>query len=228
MNSDRKTATALGILIISGMVFGILSSVPVIERSDYLLEVSSIKRQVLMAVFFQSAMAIVYVCVAVLLYQIIVRYNEGIALACFGFKIIGAAFLFLGMISLLLLLFLSKSFVAAGQPDPSHSQIIGELLRAGRDWINHIGMILPWSIGGIIVYFCFIRMKLTPEWLSVWGLLGSIFTLASTFLLMFDVIKIVTPIYLIMNTPTALLELVLAVFLIIKGFNPIIVETNNK
>ena len=78
-----------------------------------------------------------------------------------------------------------------------------------------------WSLGGLIVYYSLFKMKLVPQWLSVWGMVGSALTLIATVLLMLDVIKIVTPVYLIMNTPTALCELSLAVFLMVRGFNPV-------
>ena len=222
MNFNRKTAIALGILIILGMVFGVLSSVPALEHSDYLAELSSIKMQVLMAAFFQFAMAIVYVGIAVLLHPIIKKHDEGLALAYFGFRIIAAAFLFVGIVSILLLLFISQHFVIAGQPNSSYFQTLGELLRVGRDWMNHIGMILPWSLGGLILYFCFFRMKIIPKWLSLWGFSGYALTLVATFLLVFDLIKIVSPTYFILNAPTAILELVLAAFLMIAGFNPMV------
>lgn len=227
MNPNRKTAITFGIFLITGIILGILNSVPALEYPDYLIKLSSIKMQVLMAVFFQFAMATIYVCIAVLLFPIIKKYNERLALGYFGFRIIGAAFLFVGIVSLLLLLFISQSFVTAGQPNPSYFQAIGQLLRAGRDWMNHIGMILPWSLGGLILYYSFFRMKLIPEWLSVWGIIGSTLTLIATFLFMFELIEIVTPIYFIMNTPTALFELVLAVFLIVKGFNPTSIDYLN-
>lgn len=220
MHPNRKTAITFGIFLISGIVFGILNTVPALEYPDYLIKLSSIKMQVLIAVFFQFTMAAIYVCIAVLLYPIIKKYNEVYALGYFGFRIIGAAFLFIGIVSLLQLLFISQCFVTAGQPNQSYFQTIGALLRAGRDWVNHIGMILPWSLGGLILYYSFYKMKLIPEWLSVWGIIGSTLTLLATFLLMFELIEIITPIYFIMNTPTALFELTLAAFLIKKGFNP--------
>lgn len=226
MNPNRKIARAFGILLIAGLVFGIFSSVPALEYPDYLIKLASIRMQVLIAVFCQFAMATVYVSIGVLLYPILKKYNETLALGYFGFRIIAAMFLFAGIVSLLLLLFLSESFVAAGQPDSSHFQTSGQLLRRGRDWLNHVAMILPWSIGGLFLYYCFFRTKLIPTWLSVWGFMGSVLTLIATLLLLLDLIKIITPIYFIMNTPTALFELVLAVFLIIKGFNPIAAEVN--
>ncbi len=228
MNSYRRTSIILGILLISGILFGILNSVPALENPDYLTKLSAIKTTVLIAVFFQSAMAAVYVCIAVLLYPIIKKYNEGFAIGYFGFRIIGAAFLFVGIVSLLLLLLLSQSFVSAGQINSPYFHTIGELLRTGRDLMNHIGMILPWSLGGLILYYCIFKMKLAPKWLSIWGIVGSALTIIATLMLMLDFIKIVTPTYFIMNTPTALFELSLAFFLIVKGFNPIIVNSNEK
>jgi hypothetical protein len=75
VNSDRRRSIILGILLISGILFGILNSVPALENPDYLTKLSAIKTQVLIAVFFQSAMAAVYVCIAVLLYPIIKLKN---------------------------------------------------------------------------------------------------------------------------------------------------------
>ncbi|MBC8554213.1 MAG: DUF4386 domain-containing protein [Candidatus Brocadiales bacterium] len=198
-----------------------MNSIPALEYPDYLTKLSVIKTHVLIAVFFQAAMAIVYVWIAVLLYPILNKYNKDLATGYFAFRIIGAGFLFAGIGSLLLLLWLSQSFASADQINSSYFQTTGELLRQGRDILNHIGMILPWSIGGLILYYCFFRMKLIPQWLSIWGGIGSAFTLLSTLLLMLTIIEMATPIYFIMNTPTALLELVLATFLIFKGFNPV-------
>ncbi len=214
----------LGVLLLCGILFGILSSVPALENPDYLTKLSTTKTQVLIAVFFQAAMAVVYVLIAAMLYPIVKKYNEDLATGYFGFRIIGAGFLFVGICTLLLLLWLSQSFATADQINSSYVQTTGELIRRGRDFLNHIGMILPWSIGGLILYYCLYQMKLIPQWLSIWGFVGSAVTLLSTLLLMLTIIEMATPIYFIMNTPTALFELILAVFLMVKGFNPIDVK----
>jgi hypothetical protein len=228
MNPNRKTAIFFGILLIFGIVFGILNTVPALEHPDYLVKLFEIKTQVLWAMFFQFTMASVYVGITVVIYPIIKKFNEGIALWYFGFRIIGAAFLYIGIVSLMLLLFISQSYITSNQPDPSYYQTIAELLRVGRDGLNHIGMVLPWSIGGLILFYSFFRMNLVPKWLTIWGIIGYTLTLMSTILLLFEIIKIVTPIYFVMNTPTALLELILAGYLIIKGFNPTVIDSNRN
>jgi hypothetical protein len=131
MNPNRKIARTFGVLLIAGIVFGIFSSVPALEQPDYLTKLASIRVQVLVAVFCQFAMATVYVGISVLLFPIIKRYSELMVLGYFGFRIIGAMILFAGIVSLLLLLFISQNYVAAGQPELSHFQTIGQLLRTG-------------------------------------------------------------------------------------------------
>jgi len=228
MDSSKKTAVQSGILLICGIVFGILSSVPALEYPDYLVKLSSIRTQVSAAIFFQAAMATVYVGIAVLFYPVIKNYNKQLALAYFGFRIIGAAFLFAGIASLSLLSILSGDFVSAGHPDSTYFQTLGELLRKGRDLLNHIGMILPWATGGLILSLCMFKTRLVPRWLSLWGMVGITLTLASTLLLMLGFIKMATPLYFAMNLPAAFFELFLAAYLIVKGFNPLAFKAEEK
>jgi hypothetical protein len=208
-------------LLIFSFVFGIFSSVPALEHPDFLVKLSEIEMQVLIATFSQAAMAVVYVSIAVLFYPIIKTYNESLAAGYFGLRIIGAGFLFVGIGPLLLLLWLSQSYVVTSEVNLSYFQITGELLRQGRDFLNHIGMILPWSIGGLILYYCLYKIRLIPRWLSAWGIIGSTFTLLATLLLMLNIINLVSPIYFLLNAPIAFGELVLAILLIVKGFNPL-------
>ena len=226
VGSDRSRAVFLGVLLICGIAFGILNTVPALEYPDYLAKLSTIKTQVLIAVFFQAAMATVYVSIAVLFYPVVKRYSEGLARAYFGFRIIGAAFLYLGVGSLLLLLQFSESLVSAGLLGAPQLQIAGELLRVGRDIMNHVGMVLPWILGGLILCWCMFKTKAVPRWLSVWGIVGSALSLVATLLLMLDFIEMMTPTYMAMNTPTALFELSLAVFLIVRGFSPGVADSD--
>ena len=219
MKTNRRTAIFLGILFIFHFIFGIFSSVPALEKPGYLVKLSEIDMQVLIAIFCQAAMAVVYVLITVLFYPIVRQHSKRLGVGYFGFRIIGAGFLFAGIGSLLLLLWLSQTFVAAGQANLEYFEIIAELLRRGRDILNHIAMILPWSIGGLILYYSLLKIKLIPRWLSIWGIIGSAFTLTATVLLMLNIITIVNPIYFIMNAPIAFCELIVALLLIFRGFN---------
>jgi hypothetical protein len=64
------------------------------------------------------------------------------------------------------------------------------------------------------------QTKLIPRWLSLWGLSGTIITILASLLIMFHMIDIITSTYIVLNLPLILLEIVLAIWLIVKGFNP--------
>ena len=69
-----------------------------------------------------------------------------------------------------------------------------------------------------MLYFVFYRSKLIPRWISVWGLVGAIIYLASGLFVMFG--SITSTISDVLQLPIFLQEIVLAVLLIVKGFNP--------
>ncbi len=220
MNSNRKATTIAGLLYIIGTVAGILSVVSIVDDTDYLIKVSANENQVIIGAFFQFIMVAAYVGIAISLFPILRKYNEGLALGFVGFRIIAGVFIITGVIILLLLLPLSQEFVKAGAPGSSYFQTLGGLLRAGRDLVNHVAMILALSIGDLMFYYLLYQTKLVPRWLSGWGLVGTTLTILASLSLMFRLIGLITPIYVVLNLPLALQEMVLAIWLIVKGFNP--------
>ena len=220
MNSKRKAATIVGLLYIIGLVAGILSTAPAIDAPDYLVKASANTNQVIVGALFQFIMALAYAGIAIILYPILRKYNESLALGFFSFRIIAVVFLIIGVISILSLLALSQEFVKAGTSDPSYFQTLGGLLRTGRDMINHVAMPLAITVSGMMFYFLLYQTKLVPRWLSVSGFIATILSVLATLLVMFQFIEIITPIYIILALPTALQEMVLAGWLIAKGFNP--------
>ena len=67
-------------------------------------------------------------------------------------------------------------------------------------------------------YYILYKTKLIPRWLSGWSLIGAVLFLGSAFLAMFGYGSEST-IYLLMNAPGGIGEMVFAVWLIAKGFN---------
>ena len=218
MNTNRKTAILAGALYFLGLIEGMLSVVPVIDLPDYLTQISAHVGQVTSGAFFQFLMIASYVGMAITLYPLLQKHNERLALGFVGFRLVAAAFIVIGVILLLLLLTLSQEYVKAGAPNPSHFQTIGELLRTGRDLINHVGMILVLSMGGLLLYYLLYQTKLVPRWLSSWGLAGTAVTIAASCLFMFRIIDLTISVF--MDIPLVLQEVVFAIWLIVKGVNP--------
>jgi len=219
MNSNRKRTIIAGALYFIGTIAGLLSIAPAIDASDYLLKASANANQVLFGALFQFIMTIAYVGFAITLYPILRKHMESLALGFLSFRIIAAVLNIIGFIILLLLLSLSQEFVKAGTPDSSYFQTLGDLLRSGRDFVNHVAMILATSVGGLMFYFLLYQTKLIPRWLSLWGLISTIFTILASLLIMFHMIDIITSIYLVLNLPLILLEITLAIWFIAKGID---------
>ena len=226
MKSIRRTTIIAGVLFIIGTIAGILSIAPAIDSSDYLIQASANENQVIIAAIFQFIMSVAYVGFAILLYTIIRKYNESLATGFIGFRLIAGVLNIIGVVVILLILTLSQEYIEAGAPDSSYFQTLGVLLRSSRDIVNHVAMILVHCIGGLMLYYIFYKTKLVPKWLSVWGFIGTMFTIVATLLVLFSLIDIVTPIYIGLSMPMALLEMVLAVWLIVKGFNLSSVDSN--
>jgi uncharacterized membrane protein len=80
-------------------------------------------------------------------------------------------------------------------------------------------MLLSFGIGALMYYIVFYQFRLVPRWLSIWGLVGIILTIISALLVMFHLLPPFGTIQVILNLPILPQELVLAFWLIAKGFN---------
>lgn len=218
-NSNRMSAVIAGVLFIAGMVAGIFSVVPVIDGPDYLVKTFTNENQVLIGAFFQLLMIVAYVGIPVLFYPILSKPNKGMAIGSVAFSIIAGVFIIIGVIILLLLLTLSHEFAKAGTPDVSYFQTLGGLLRAGRDLVNHVAMTLAFGLAMLLFNCIFYQAKLVPRWLSVWGLIGTTLSILASLLFMIRFIGLDAA-YMMLNIPIAFQEMVLAIWLIVKGFNP--------
>lgn len=219
MNTNRRIAIITGILLFLSMVAGILSIAPAIDTPEYLIKASANTIKVILSALFQFIMAIAYLGVAIALYPLLKRFNERLALGFLSFRIIAVVFILIGVIFLFLILTISQEYILLGTKDSSYFQLIGGLLRSGRDLVNHVLMIIALNIGGIMFYIILFQSRLIPMWLSRWGLIGVTLTILASLLILFDFIEIITPIYILLNLPMALQELILAIWLLIKGFN---------
>jgi hypothetical protein len=219
MDTNRKITILAGALYIIGFIAGILSIASAVDNSEYLIKASANANQVIFAAFFQFIMTVAYLGIAIALYPVLRKYNERLALGFLCFRIIAAVFIVIGVIILLLILTISQEYVKSGTPDLSYFQFFGGLLKTGRDLVNHVAMIISLNIGTIMFYFILFQSKLIPKWLSGWGIIGAILTITASLLVMFRLIEIITPVYIIINIPMALQELILAIWLIVKGFD---------
>jgi hypothetical protein len=125
------------------------------------------------------------------------------------------------VISMFLLLTVSEIYGKAGIAESSNFQILGSMLVAAGEWIQMIAGIV-FSIGTLMIFALFFQTRLIPRWLSVWGLIGAVLYLIAKIVSMFGPMHIAPLIESGIGQlmiPTAIQEMVFAVWMIVKGFN---------
>ena len=220
MNSYRKTAIIVGVLFIVATVAALLSFPfsGFIDDPNDLIQVAEKGNQVIIGALFELIMAFAIAGTAIMIYPILKKKNGALALGYAGARIIEGILFIVGVIGLLLLVTLSQEFVKAGAPDASYFQSSGALLLAVRDWGGMLGSIVL-GLGALILNYLLFQSKLVPRWLSIWGLIGAPLALAEGLLSMFGVVGPFSTTAVLLNLPIAVNEMVLAIWLISKGFN---------
>lgn len=166
----------------------------------------------------EFAMAVAIAGIPIWMYPILKKQNESMALGYVAARLIEGLMFTVGVICLLTLVALSKEYALAGAPDIPYYQTLGALVLAVRS-VQSIFAQFAFGMGSLMAYYLMYKSRLIPRWLSGWGLVGSLLFFASAFLPMFGYGSEST-VYLLLNVPGGLEEMVFAVWLIVKGFNP--------
>jgi len=223
MNTFRKNAIIVGVLFIIATVVGMVGNLsfskPILDNPDYLNIASANGNQVITGALLLLIAAFACVSIAIWLNPILRKYNEGLALGAVVFRLMEAMLIIVSVVGLLSILTLSQEYIKAGAPDASLFQASGASLLAVRDGAGQLSMI-AFTMGALMYYYLFYQSKLITRWLSGWGFIGAASCLAAALLSMFGLIVPMKPVFLILNVPIGVQEMVLAVWLIVKGFSP--------
>ena len=229
MSAYRNYAIAAGVLFIIADLVGFMS-LPFIQpmnAPNYLVSVSTNANMVTTAALLLFIGGAAAIGIGISLYPVLKKYNEGLALGAAGFRIVEGALDFVAVIGLLVLITLSQQFVNAGAPDSSYFQTLGALVDGGYHWTSNILKLMAFSIGAMLYYIIFYRTKLVPRWISGWGLVAAILLMVSSALVTVGLIVPFSTTQVIMNLPMLPQELVLAAWLIAKGFNPSVIASKS-
>jgi hypothetical protein len=139
------------------------------------------------------------------------------ALGSVVFSTLEAAFYMIGVVSLLSLLTLGQQFTTVAAADRTSLQAIADSLVSVRGHAVLLG-VFAFSLGAFMYYYLFLRSRLIPRWLSGWGIVAIILMMAACVLALFSDNPVTG--YVLLAFPIFLQEMVLAVWLILKGFNP--------
>ena len=170
--------------------------------------------RLLTAALFQLIAAFTCMAIAVALYPVLREHAAAMALGAVAFRLIEGVFYALSAAGTMILVSLSGQLTAGASANAS-----ADLVRDLRDSAGCVGF-LAFCTGATLYYLVFYRSQLIPRWLSAWGLVGTFLGLVSGLLVLFQSIAVLSSTQVVLNLPIAVQEMVLAVWLIVKGFSP--------
>jgi hypothetical protein len=224
MNTERKIAIIAGILFIVATAAGLLGSsatAPILAAPDYLTQVAANANRMRVGALLSFTGFAASAGIAIALYPVLKKHNPGLALGAVGFRLIEVVFYIVGALCLLALLPLSTQLASAAEQDTAYFRTLGHMLLTAHDLAGFVFAVLAFCIGGGLYYYVFFRSNLVPRWLSAWGILALLLLLSAVLITLFDGEPYsVSGNLTFLAAPIALQEMVLAVWLIVKGFNP--------
>ena len=219
MKSSRKTSIIVGLLFIIATVTAILTIAflgKTLETPLNFGTVSENEFQVVIAVLLWIILAISVAGIGFMMYPILKKYHGGFALGYISFRLVESVCIIISSIAVLSLLTISKEYVG-GTVEAIYYQPSGNLLLALQNWSFEIGTLIFLGLGGFFIYYPLYELKLVPRVLSIWGLIGSACVLLYGLLGLFGLTASSVTLN-ILAAPIAILEMVFAVWLIVKGF----------
>jgi len=227
MNVIKTNTRITGVLFLIAIITSIIGLIilgPILEAPNYLNAVAENENQLIIGVILTVIMGAACAGILIPIYPVLKKYNETMALGAVVFRIIEGIFHLLVAFSILLLLSLSHNFVEAGTSDVSYFHTLGELILISiHKWLV-FPMVFAFSLGALMYYYLFYQSKLIPQWLAGWGVVSIILILVNSVFSVFGYYSDMSPVAILLNLPLAINEIVMAVWLIIKGFNKSAIE----
>jgi hypothetical protein len=232
MKTNKRTAVMVGVLFIIGTVSGILSVVfagAILAAPDYLGKIAANPTAMTLGALFVLIMGVALALIPVIIFPVLKKHNETLALGYIVFRGALETFTYLILvISWLLLVILSQDYVKTGISDAPYFLTIGNLCLKAVEIANTTTTIV-FSLGAMMLYLVFYQSKLIPRWLSIWGLVAvTLHLIVSGLVGLFGLTHADTTIKWVLSLPVfvplLLQEMVMAVWLIVKGFNSPAIE----
>jgi Domain of unknown function (DUF4386) len=217
MRSHDVRATTAGVLFIAATATSLVATAlrgSLLNGPGFLAAVALHQDRLLAAALFQLMAAFTSAAIAVTLYPVLRQHAAATALGSVAFRLIEGVFYALSAMGTLILVSLSGQLAARASTHAS-----ADLIRDLRDSAGTVG-VLAFCTGATLYYLIFYRSQLIPRWLSVWGLVGTVLCLTAGLLVLFQPIAVLSSTQVVLSLPLGVQEMVLALWLIVKGFSP--------
>jgi hypothetical protein len=222
MNTTRKYAILVGVLFIIATAFLFIGEAiygPVLNSSDFLEIAYPNRITVVIGILVEFACVVAIPLIPVFAYPVLKEHSPALAIGYVGFRFFEAVLFIVTEISKLSLINVSQGYLSGSGVDASTFQNLGLFIQASNQWIFTMYVVV-FTLGGLIFYAALYRSRLVPRFISAWGFLAAVLLLVGMVLVMVELNT--GPLgdiwELVFAAPIAVQEMVLALWLIVKGF----------
>lgn len=225
----RRTARIAGVWFVLTFVLSIPAVFlydPVLNDANYILG-SGADTQVRAGALLEILTAVANIATAVVLFPVLKRQSESVALGYVGTRILESTVIVVGVVSVLAVVALRQDLDGGG----ADAALIGRSLVAVKDQTFLLGPAFCAGFGnGILLGYLMFRSGLVPRPMALIGLIGGPIACATATAVLFGVYEQQSPVNFLFTAPEIVWEASLGIWLIAKGFRPapLITETPRR
>jgi hypothetical protein len=221
MDRLRKTAMIGGALYLLTFASSIPARFffldPVLNDADYIVG-SGADTRVLVGGLLDMVNALACIGTAVVLFRVVRRQNETVALGFVTSRLLEAAIISVGVVSLLAVVTLRQDLAGASGTDAAALSTVGASLVAVYEWTFLFGPNVMAAVNALLLGSLMYRSGLVPRVIPLVGLVGAPLLLASVTGIIFGTHDLAAGLHVLAGAPIFFWELSLGVYLVVKGF----------
>jgi len=217
----RKSAQIAGVAYIATFVFSIPVKfgfwADVLAKPDFILGAGH-AGGVPIGALFEVLTALGGVVSAVALYAIAKRYSHRAALGFVTTRVLEAAIIFVGVLSILSIYTLRHDVAGTPGADAGALVTTGHALVAMHDWTFLLGPGTMPALNALLIGSVMYRSRLLPRWIPTLGLIGAPLLLVSAIATLFGAWEQISGPSFLLTLPIGIWELSFGVYMTVKGF----------
>jgi hypothetical protein len=221
MNNVRKTAFFVGACFLIAMV-GSLAGGAIVTIVVLGLDLPAIASQaslLRMGVLLELVNAVAVLGIAVGVYPLLRQRRETMAAAYLALRITEAVFCAAIVVAPLAILSWSTSYATADAIGQTALRAMAGLALAGRSAVVDLLIPVFFCAGALVFYSAVFQIGLLPRWIAVWGFAAVLMVAGMNIVSIFLPVAIPIEAGLLIALPMILNEIVMGIWLIVKGFS---------
>jgi hypothetical protein len=225
--NDRRYALTAGVLFLIATTAGLLGAAvrPGLAGTDDLTHIAAQGDRVAAGALLLLVAAFACAGIAISMYPVLRKANVGLAVGSVVFRTMEAVMYVIAVIGLLSVLTLGQQLDSVGAAERVSLTAVGGVLLSLREHASLAG-VFAFCLGAFLYYCAFFQSRLIPRWLSGWGIAAIILMTTAAVLALFNNDAVTS--YVPLALPIFMQEMVLAVWLIARGFAPSAVRSDDR